>query len=79
MSSLIGMTDFPSDLAHLVLADWSTLLKKFQLYFNNICQLRLMGVDKNKQRFNGFICICRNCKRFNDELKSHVTQSATET
>ena len=62
LSSLIGMTDFPSDPAHLVLADWSTLLEKFQLYLNNICQLRLMGVDKNKQQFNGFICIGWNCK-----------------
>jgi len=64
LSSLIAMTDFPSDPAHLVLAEWSTLLKKFQLYLNNICQLRLMGVDKNKQRFNGFIGIGRNCKKF---------------
>ena len=76
LSSLIGMTHFPSDPAQLVLADWSTLLKKFQLYLNNICQLRLMGVDKNKQQFNGFICISRNCKTFERWIKKpcHTVQ-----
>jgi hypothetical protein len=69
LSSFIGMTDVPSDPAHLVLADWSTLLKNFQLYLNNICQLRLSGVDKNKQRFNGFIFNGRNCKTFERLIK----------
>lgn len=73
------MTDVPSDPAHLVLADWSTLLKKFQLYLNNICQLRLMGVDKNNQRFNLYIyAMVGNSKRLNGELKRHVIQSAAE-